>query len=290
MWIDGKRSKGDPHRRSKGKRNCSMVKDWTSWDSSHSKKKPQAGRHCSILVLTGQLQREWSVSFHKDPYGEDKRQWVQIALGKTVFHIDGINIPSCIWCYHLYLIRWFLRIHIHVFFNGHMAGLAQCSKYRAVQEAVFLAWPGCGTDDNGSSSPSLCRAQAALQLGRGLEGWHGGTLRIPGTIWGSQPRMLLYGSTGNNSTDSLRKWLIFFSSLFQKPLSHAGGKQSYSRHRCWTSWVLQGWNNWVFAALSSQSPKINPLLRLSHSPVSDISVLAVRRKNRHTRPLGPLSL
>lgn len=147
-----------------------------------------------------------------------------------------------------------------------------------VLEVAFLVCPGCGTGENTSSSPT-CVGHWLSSFSAGQRDWRGATME-PHTpqAW----RMPPYSSASNNSTDSLRNWFIFFSSPVQKPLSHAGGDQSYGRHRCWTSWFLKGQNNWEFAALSSQSPKINPPLCLSRSPVSDISILAVRRRTYKT--------
>lgn len=137
---------------------------------------------------------------------------------------------------------------------------------------------GYSTGENASSSPSLCRAVIEQPSARDRD--QRGATRHPGCALG-----LPYSSAGNNSADSPRKWFIFFSSPVQKPLFHSGGDQSSSRHRCWTSWSLKGQNNWEFAAPSSQSPKVNPPLCLSHSPVSCISILAVRRKTRQIRPV-----
>lgn len=43
---------------------------------------------------------------------------------------------------------------VKCFFHGHVAVLAQCSWYGAVQEAACLVCPGFGTGENTSSSPS----------------------------------------------------------------------------------------------------------------------------------------
>ena len=41
------------------------------------------GPRCNSLVLKGQLQRGGRLSLHKEPRGEDKGQWVRVALGKV---------------------------------------------------------------------------------------------------------------------------------------------------------------------------------------------------------------
>lgn len=53
-------------------------------------KKTCGGPHCRTLVVKGQPQRGWMLSFPKEPHGGDKEQQVQVAPGEVLsrYHKD----------------------------------------------------------------------------------------------------------------------------------------------------------------------------------------------------------
>jgi len=47
-----------------------------------AEEKAQADAHHSIPVLKGWIQRGQRLALHKEPHGEDKGQWVKVAVNK----------------------------------------------------------------------------------------------------------------------------------------------------------------------------------------------------------------
>lgn len=45
---------------------------------------PSRIRICIPVCILEQLQRGWRLTLHKEPYGEDKNQWVQVARGQVL--------------------------------------------------------------------------------------------------------------------------------------------------------------------------------------------------------------
>lgn len=72
---------------SKGWRTC----PWESTEGARSFHTIKEVDHHTIHTVQGQLKGKQRLSFHKEPNGEDKRQWVQIAPGEDLtWHKKGI--------------------------------------------------------------------------------------------------------------------------------------------------------------------------------------------------------